>query len=112
MADSAKVFGVNSLHENTHIEFTSDGLILSVGLNVSEDISKILRFNQIVTGFTGKVYKGESFFVYRHYEKIKSQFISSQTIQFVQNNLIKKVQYDINIAKSMYHLSIAKSLLQ
>lgn len=105
-----KVFGLTNLHENTHIKFTGDGIILSVGLNVEEKISKILLFNQIITGFSGKVYKADTMFVYRLYQNIPSKYISSNTIQFIQDELLKRVRIDINLAKGIYYKSIAESL--
>lgn len=103
-----KVFGLKHLHENTHIKFNDEGIILSVGLNVEEKISRLLNFNQAVTGFKGKVYKADKMFVYRHYYSIKSKHVNAQTIQFMQDDLLKKVQTDINIAKSTYYMSLAQ----
>ena len=105
-----KVFGLTNLHENTHIKFVDDGIIVSVGLNIEEKISQILLFNQLVTGFTGKVYKADTMFVYRHYQKINSQYINSKTIQFVQDELLKRVRIDINAAKGMYYAALSEAL--
>lgn len=109
-SSTVKVFGLEGLHENTHIKFTNDGIILSVGLAVEEHISRILLFNQMVTGFTGKVYKSEQRFMYRYYQEISSKFICSKVVLLEQNNLLKKLQVDINTAKSMYYASKAFQL--
>lgn len=105
-----KVFGLNNLHENTHIKFVDDGIIVSVGLNVEEKISQVLLFNRILTGFIGKVYRADKMFVYRHYQKIKSEHINSKTIQYVQDELLKKVRVDINAAKGIYYSALSQSL--
>jgi hypothetical protein len=91
---SMKVFGLSHIHENTSIRFESDGISLSVGLNISPELIPILSHD-----FKGKVFKGEFIHSYKRAKKIEGIFVSNTTITYVQKILMAEVQKDIKSAK-------------
>lgn len=107
---SMKVFGLPSIHENTSIKFNSNGLVLSVGLNVEPHIAVLLNTNQHLSGFSGKVLKGHKMQCYKLAQAIPGNCINADSIINVQSDLLRRVQIDINIAKSFHYKQKAKSL--
>jgi len=90
-----KVFGLKHIHENTSIEFTTAGLTMASGINVTQDIIPKLH------GLSGQVFKGNSMFIYRRFMKISSEFINKSTIINVQKTLLKYAQNDVKKAKQL-----------
>lgn len=94
-----KVFGMDHIHENTSITFTKEGLILSSGVNVTNDVARILTFYKQFLDLKGIVYKGEKMQVYRLNKIIPSSFINENTIINVQKELLYNAQMEIKTAK-------------
>lgn len=88
-ASTMKVFGLTHIHENTSIEFIETGIIMTSGVNIKKEIVPKL------VNLPGKVFKGDSMYVYRRFMKIPSEFINKSTIINVQKTLLKYAQHDI-----------------
>lgn len=84
------------IHENTLVKFTSNGMTISTGLNVTKEVAAALTFNSI---FTGKVFKGEKMQIYKKARHIPSQYINEETVLMIQKILLNEVQTDIKLAR-------------
>lgn len=91
-----KVYDMH-MHENTLLNFTDHGIIVSTGVNVTEEIAGILaRYPNI---YIGRVYFGEKMFIYKRAMLVESIDVKRKNIISVQQTLLHQAREDIRLAK-------------
>jgi hypothetical protein len=96
--NTIKVMGLH-IHENTLVKFTSTGMSISTGVNVTSDIAFILTYHNL--GFTGKVFKGTKMQIYKKARHILSRYVCENTVINIQKQLLLETQADVALAKSL-----------
>ncbi len=77
-----RVRGVKGFHPNTVIEFTLQGILMSVSLNIEPNMVPFMSHNN--------VFKGDEFFIYKIRKHIPSECVNRVSMQKVHDVLLNR----------------------